>query len=93
MFLLQDDPGDVIVNTVQVLVQVQNFIAWLKLEGMLGNGAFLGEGLAHNVSFDIDVVLRFIKFSDLGNFFSWKYRMDYDILSIEETDIGGVENG
>ena len=46
-----------------------------------------------NVSFDTDVVLRFIKFSDLGNFFSWKYRMDYDILSIEETDIGGVENG
>ena len=47
----------------------------------------------YNVSFDTDVVLRFIKFSDLGNFFSWKYRMDYDILSIEETDIGGVENG
>ena len=46
-----------------------------------------------NVSFDTDVALRFIKFSDLGNFFSWKYRMDYDILSIEETDIGGVENG
>ena len=47
----------------------------------------------YNVSFDTDVVLRFIKFSDLGNFFSWKYRMDYDILIIEETDIGGVENG
>lgn len=47
----------------------------------------------YNVSFDTDVALRFIKFSDLGNFFSWKYRMDYDILSIEETDIGGVENG
>ena len=47
----------------------------------------------YNVSFDTDVVLRFIKFSDLGNFFSWKYRMDYDILNIEETDIGGVENG
>ena len=46
-----------------------------------------------NVSFDTDVALRFIKFSDLGNFFSWKYRMDYDILNIEETDIGGVENG
>ena len=46
-----------------------------------------------NVSFDTDVALRFIKFSDLGNFFSWKYRMDYDILIIEETDIGGVENG
>ena len=46
-----------------------------------------------NVSFDTDVAMRFIKFSDLGNFFSWKYRMDYDILSIEETDIGGVENG
>ena len=46
-----------------------------------------------NVSFDTDVALRFINFSDLGNFFSWKYRMDYDILSIEETDIGGVENG
>ena len=37
-----------------------------------------------NVSFDTDVALRFIKFSDLGNFFSWKYRMDYDILNIEE---------
>ena len=36
---------------------------------------------------------RFIKFLDLGNFFSWKYRMDHDILIIEETDIGGVENG
>ena len=47
----------------------------------------------YNVSFDTDVVLRFIKFSDLGNFFSWKYRMNYDILIIEETDIGGVENG
>ena len=47
----------------------------------------------YNVSFDTDVVLRFIKFSDLGNFFSWKYRMGYDILIIEETDIGGVENG
>ena len=47
----------------------------------------------YNVSFDTDVALRFIKFSDLGNFFSWKYRMDYDILSIEEKDIGGVENG
>ena len=46
-----------------------------------------------NVSFDTDGALRFIKFSDLGNFFSWKYRMDYDILNIEETDIGGVENG
>ena len=46
-----------------------------------------------NVSFDTDVALRFIKFSDLGNFFSWKYRMNYDILIIEETDIGGVENG
>ena len=46
-----------------------------------------------NVSFDTDVAMRFIKFSDLGNFFSWKYRMDYDILIIEETDIGGVENG
>lgn len=49
-----------------------------------------------NVSFDTDVALRFIKFikfSDLGNFFSWKYRMDYDILIIGETDIGGVENG
>ena len=46
-----------------------------------------------NVSFDTDVAMRFIKFSDLGNFFSWKYRMDYDILRIEETDIGGVENG
>lgn len=46
-----------------------------------------------NVSFDTDVAMRFIKFSDLGNFFSWKYRMDYDILNIEETDIGGVENG
>ena len=46
-----------------------------------------------NVSFDTDVALRFIKFSDLGSFFSWKYRMDYDILNIEETDIGGVENG
>ena len=45
------------------------------------------------VSFDTDVAMRFIKFSDLGNFFSWKYRMDYDILRIEETDIGGVENG
>ena len=44
-----------------------------------------------NVSFDTDVALRFIKFSDLGNFFSWKYRMDYDILNIEETDIGGGE--
>ena len=44
----------------------------------------------YNVSFDTDVAL---KFSDLGNFFSWKYRMDYDILIIEETDIGGVENG
>ena len=49
--------------------------------------------LFYNVSFDTDVALRFIKFSDLGNFFSWKYRMDYDILNIEETDIGGVENG
>ena len=49
--------------------------------------------LFYNVSFDTDVALRFIKFSDLGNFFSWKYRMDYDILIIEETDIGGVENG
>ena len=39
-----------------------------------------------NVSFDTDVVLRFIEFSDLGNFFSWKYRMDYDILSIEERE-------
>ena len=39
-----------------------------------------------NVSFDTDVALRFIKFSDLGNFFSWKYRMDYDILSIEERE-------
>ena len=46
-----------------------------------------------NVSFDTDVALRFIKFSDLGNFFSWKYRVEYDILNIEETDIGGVENG
>ena len=44
-------------------------------------------------TFDTDVALRFIKFSDLGNFFSWKYCMDYDILIIEETDIGGVENG
>lgn len=49
--------------------------------------------LFYNVSFDTDVALRFIKFSDLGNFFSWKYRMDYDILNIEETDIGGIENG
>ena len=45
-----------------------------------------------NDSFDTDMALRFIKFSDLGNFFSWKYRMDYDILIIEET-VGGVENG
>ena len=49
--------------------------------------------LFYNVSFDTDAALRFIKFSDLGNFFSWKYRMDYDILNIEETDIGGIENG
>ena len=48
---------------------------------------------AKRFTFDTDVALRFIKFSDLGNFFSWKYRMDYDILRIEETDIGGVENG
>ena len=46
-----------------------------------------------DVSFDIDTTLRFIKFSVLGNFFSWKYCMDYAILIIEETDIGGVENG
>ena len=45
-----------------------------------------------NVSFDTDTALRFIKFSDLGNFFSWKYHLDYDILIIEET-VGGVENG
>jgi len=56
VFLLQDDPGDVIVNTVQILVQVQDFIAWLKLEGILGTGAFLGEGLTHNVSFDIVII-------------------------------------
>lgn len=54
---------------------------------------FTFDAFFDNVSFDTDVALRFIKFSDLGNFFSWKYRMDYDILSIEETDIGGVENG
>ena len=46
----------------------------------------------NNVSFDTGVALRFIKFSDLGNFFSWKYRVDYDILIIEEK-VGGVENG
>lgn len=47
----------------------------------------------NNVSFNTDVASRFIKFSDLGNFFSWKYRMDYVILNIEGTEIGGVENG
>ena len=37
-----------------------------------------------NVSFDTDVALRFIKFSDLGNFFSWKLSTDYAIVMIEE---------
>ena len=54
---------------------------------------FTFDNFFDKVSFDTDVAMRFIKFSDLGNFFSWKYRMDYDILNIEETDIGGVENG
>ena len=44
-----------------------------------------------NASFDTDVALGLCGFPDLGNFFSWKYRMNYDILIIEETDIGGVE--
>ena len=38
----------------------------------------------YNVSFDTDVALRFIKFSDLGNFFSWKLSTDYAIVMIEE---------